>query len=344
MSPIERRRALILASAFLALAAASGPWAVCAQQAAGGTHRIGYLTEGETSETFVNFAKREKPRGYHRAFLRGLAEAGFIPGKNLTIEYRFAEGEAERLPDLANELLARKVEVIFSRTSGALAAAQATKTVPVVFIGITDPVASKLVKSLAHPGGNVTGISNQGLEINAKRLELLTAAIPSARRVAVLVHREHSLREQTKHDLAAAAPSLGVQVDFFEVAAPDQLVGAFAAMKAAGADTLIVQESGEFFLHRKEISQLALDSRLPAICHFVLFVRAGCLMSYGADFADIYRRAGDYVARILNGADPADLPVQQPVKFDLIINARTARALGVVLPRWMLMRADQVIE
>jgi putative ABC transport system substrate-binding protein len=344
MSLIERRRFAIAATVLLALAAAGGPWAVCAQQAARGTHRIGYLTEGGTSEAFVDYPKRKKPRGYHRAFLRGLAEAGFIPGKNLIIEYRFAEDKVERLPHLVNELLTRKVEVIFSRSSGALAAAQATKTVPVVFLGITDPVASKLVKSLAHPGGNVTGISNQGVEINTKRLELLTAAIPSARRVAVLIDHEHSLREQTKRDLAAAAPSLGVQIDFFEVAAPDQIVGAFAAMKAAGADSLLVQESGEFFLHRKEISQLALDNRLPAICHFLLFVRAGCLMSYGADFADIYRRAGDYVARILNGADPADLPVQQPVKFDLIVNARTAKALGVVFPRSMLLRADQIIE
>ena len=342
MSLIERRRFLSAASALLVLAAGGMPWSVYAQQLAHATHRIGYLTEGYRNEVFD--AKRKKPSGYQQAFLRGLAEAGFIPGKNLTIEYRFAEGKVERLPDLANELLARKVEVIFSRSSGALAAAQATKTVPVVFLGITDPVASKLVKSLAHPGGNVTGISNQGVEINTKRLELLTAAIPSARRVAVLIDHEHSLREQTKRDLAAAAPSLGVQIDFFEVAAPDQIVGAFAAMKAAGADSLLVQESGEFFLHRKEISQLALDNRLPAICHFLLFVRAGCLMSYGADFADIYRRAGDYVAKILDGADPADLPVQQPVKFDLDINAKTAKALGVVFPQSVLLRADHVVD
>ena len=342
MSLIERRRFLSAASALLVLAAGGMPWSVYAQQLAHATHRIGYLTEGYRNEVFD--AKRKKPSGYQQAFLRGLAEAGFIPGKNLTIEYRFAEGKVERLPDLANELLARKVEVIFSRSSGAVAAAQATKTVPVVFIGITDPVAGKLVQSLARPGGNMTGISNQGLEVNTKRLELLKTAVPSVRHVAVLMDRGHALREQTKHDLAAAAPSLGVQVDFFEVAAPDELVGAFAAMKAAGADALLVQESGKLFLHRKEISQLALDSRLPAICHFVLFVRAGCLMSYGQDFADIYRRAGGYVAKILDGADPADLPVQQPVKFDLDINAKTAKALGVVFPQAILLRADRVIE
>jgi len=318
--------------------AAGLPSAVCAQQSAHAPRRIGFLAQSS------DFAKRKTPSPYHQAFLRGLAEAGFIPGKNLTIEYRFAEGKAERLADLASDLVARKPEVIFAWSNGALAVAKATKTVPLVFIAITDPVANKLVQSLAHPGGNATGISNQGIEITVKRLELLKTAVPTLRHVAVLTHRRHTLREHTKRALEAVAPSLGLRVEFFEVATPDQIADALAAMKAAGADSLLVQEYDEFVLHANEISQRALESHLPASCQFVLFVRAGCLMSYGQNFVDIFRRAGGYVARILNGAEPANLPVEQPVKFDLAINATTAKALGVVFPRSILLRADHVIE
>jgi ABC-type uncharacterized transport system substrate-binding protein len=338
MSLIERRRFLILGSASLALAASSGLHAVHAQQTPHGLRRIGFLSEKS------DFAKRKKPSALHQAVLQGLADAGFVDGKNLIIEYRFADGKRERLPHLARELVARKVEVIFSYASGANEAAAATKTVPVVFVGITDPVASGLVRSLAHPGGNVTGISNQGLEINTKRLELLKAAIPSLQRVAVLMYRAHTVGQQIEHDLAAAAPSLGVKVDFFEVQAPSQIPGAFTAMKAAGADALLIQEHDEFYLDAKQISQLALDSRLPAMCWASPFVQAGCLMSYGPDFLDIARRAGGYVARILKGANPADLPVEQPIKFEFVINAKTAKALGLTIPPSVLLRANRVIE
>jgi len=300
--------------------------------------RIGYLSPDN------DYAKRKKPSAYHRAFLRSLAEHGFVVGKNLIIEYRFAERKSERLPDLASELIARKVEVIFSWSSAARAAAEATKTVPVVFIGITDPVAMGLVESLAHPGGNVTGVSNQGLEINTKRLELLKAAVPRVQRVAVLMHRRHSMRERMQHDLRAAAPSLGIRVDFFEVQAPNQIEGAFAAMKAAGADSLLLQEFDEFTTYGKQISQLALGSRLPAMCHFALLVQEGCLMSYGQNFLDIFRRAGGYVARILEGTNPAEMPVEQPTKFDFVVNIKTAKVLGLTFPPSILLRADRVIE
>ena len=340
MSLIERRRSLILATAFLALAAVTGANTVCAQHTPRELRRIGYLSEfGDFSKT-----RRKKPSAPRQAFLDGLAEAGFVNGKNLIIEYRSAHGRRERLPDLARELVARKVEVIFSWASGAEAAAEATQTVPVVFMGITDPVASGFVQSLAHPGGNVTGISNQGLEINPKRLELLKAAIPSVQHVAVLTHRAASLREQRERDLAAAAPSLGVTVDFFEVQAPNQIPAAVAAMKAAGADALLIQEFDEFHLQRKQISQLALDSRLPAMCFLEDFVQAGCLMSYAPDLLDVFRRAGGYVARILKGADPADLPVEQPTKFNFVVNAKTAKAIGVTFSQSTLLRADRVIE
>jgi len=299
-----------------------------------GPRRIGFLSLG------YDYAKRKKPSSIHQAFLRGLAEQGFVVGENLTIEYRFAEGKNERLPDLARELVALKVEVIAGCCAAGIAAAKATKTVPVVFGGITDPVANRLVQSLAHPGGNVTGMSNQGLEINVKRLEYLKAAIPSVQRVAVLMSRRHSLAERMQHDLQVAAPSLGIRVDFFEVQAPKQIEDAFAAMKAAGADSLLLQENYEFDRHAKKISQLALDGRLPAMCHFERFVQEGCLMSYGQDFLDISRRTGGYVAK----TNPADLPVEQPTKFDLVVNLKTAKALGVTIPPSILLRADRVIE
>lgn len=338
MSLIERRRFFILASGFLALAAASGLHAVDAQQTPHELRRIGYLT------AFGDYSKHKKPSAFRQAFLDSLAEAGFVDGKNLIVEYRSAHRRMERLPELARELVARKVEVIFSVSTAATPTAEATKTVPVVFILVTDPVASRLVRSLAHPGGNVTGISNQGLEINVKRLEWLKAAIPSSQRVAVLMHRKHMLSAQMEHDLAAAAPSLGVKVDFFEVKAPNEIPGAFAAMKASGADSLLIQEFDDFYRQREQISQLTLNSRLPAMCFIEAFVQAGCLMSYGQNLLDIVRRGGGYVAKILKGANPADLPVEQPTRFDLVINAKTATAIGVTIPRSVLLRADRVIK
>ena len=338
MRLIERRRFLILASAFLALAAGSGLHAVHAQQSPHGLRRIGYLAP------FGDYSKGKKPSAIRQAFLDSLADAGFVDGKNLIIEYRSAHGKPERLPELARDLVARKVEVIFSVSTGANAAAEATKAVPVVFILVSDPVASNLVRSLAHPGGNVTGISNQGLEINTKRLGLLKAAIPSSQRVAVLIHRKHPLHEQMEHDLAAAAPSLGVKVDFFEVQAPNQIPGAFAAMKAAGADSLLIQEFDEFYLQRAQLSKLALDDRLPTMCFIAALAQAGCLMSYGPNLLDIWRRAGVYVGKILRGANPADLPVEQPTKFDFVINVKTAKAIGVTMLPSVLLRADSVIK
>jgi putative ABC transport system substrate-binding protein len=332
MSLRGRRLCWALAAAILLASPSVG-----AQQA-DGPRRIGFLSERG------DFAKRKQPSPFHQAFLRGLAEQGFVVGKNLSIEYRFAEGDTERLPDLARELVARKVEVIFGCCAAGFAVAKATKTVPVIFAGITDPVANGMVQSLAHPGGNVTGISNQGLEITTKRLELLKAAVPSVRRVAILMSPEHSLATRMQHDLLAAAPSLGIRVDFFEVQAPNQIEDAFAAIKSAGADSLLVQNFHKFLVYRKQISQLALDGGLPAICPFDFFVQEGCLMSYGQDFLDISRRTGGYVAKILEGANPADLPVEQPTKFDLVLNLKTAKALDLTIPPSILLRAARVIE
>ncbi len=338
MSLIERRRFLGAAAVVLAMVAAGHPHAVFGQQPPRGLHRIGFLSGGG------DFAKREYPSPYHQAFLRGLAEQGFVVGENLTIEYRFADRDFERLPGLARELVAQKPEVIFGCCHAGGAAAKATKSLPVVFAGITDPVASGMVQSLARPGGNVTGVSNQGLEINTKRLELLKAAVPTVRRVAVLMYGSHGLVEQMQHDLQAAAQSLGIRVDFFEVEAPNQIEGAFAAMKAADADSLLVQEARVFNFHAKQIARLALDGRLPSMCFLALSVQEGCLMSYEQDFVDMSRRAGGYVAKILKGASPADLPVEQPTKFTLFVNLKTAKALGLTMPPSILLRADRVIE
>jgi len=328
---IERRRFLVATCALLVVRA------VRAQQTQT-VRRIGYLSAGNS------YAKRKTPSAYNQAFLRGLAENGFVVGKNLSIEYRFAEGQSERLPALAAELVERKVEVIFGWSTAARAAAKATRSIPVVFTAITDPVSSGLVQSLAHPGGNVTGLSNQGLDLGAKRLQLLTTAVPRARRIAFLAYPKAANYEVQRQTLEAAASSLGIELRLLGVNGPEGLAGAFVAMRNAGADALLVQEYSMFALARKKIAALALESRLPTMCEFAAYVQAGCLMSYGQDFVDVWRRAGGYVARILKGADPAGMPVEQPTKFELTINMRTARALDLTIPQSVLLRADRVIQ
>ncbi len=330
---MRRREAIAALTAMLAVAGASVP-----SSAQGAERRIGYLHPG------ADFAKRKTPSPHHEAFLKGLAEQGFIPGRNLVVEYRFAEGRNERLPALAAELVERKVEVIFGWADAARAAARATRSIPVVFTAIADPVIDGLVQSLAHPGGNVTGFSNQGLELDAKRLELLKAAVPSARRVAVLAEIGHSLYRQQKSSLESAARSLGLELHFVEIRGPARLPQAFAAIKAARADALLVQERPVFNFDRRGIAGAAVENRLPAMFEHADFVRDGGLMSYGPDFVDVWRRAGDYVGRILMGAVPAALPVQQPTRFELVVNRKTAREIGVEIPRSVLLRADWVIE
>jgi ABC-type uncharacterized transport system substrate-binding protein len=300
--------------------------------------RIGYLTAGS------DFTKRKAPSAYHQAFLRGLTENGFAVGKNLSIEYRFAEGRNERLPALAAELVERKVEVIFAWSTGALAAAKATRSIPVVFTAITDPVKAGLVQSLAHPGGNVTGLSNEGLDLSAKRLELLKTAVPRVRRIAFLACPKHSDYEGQRRRLEAAGSPLGVEMRFLEVNKPEEIAGAFVQMRHVGADALLVQEYSMFALARKKIAALTLEGRLPTMCESAGYVQEGCLMSYGQDFVDVWRRAGGYVARILKGADPAAMPVEQPTKFELVINMKTAGAFGIEIPESILVQANRVIE
>lgn len=326
-----RRRFLIATSALLAVPA------VRAQQTQT-VRRIGFLTLGS------DFRKRGTPHPYSRAFLRGLAENGFVVGRNLVVEYRFAEGRTERYPALVANLIQQHVEVIFGWGRGPIVAAKATRTIPIVFVGETDAVAFGLVKSLSHPGGNVTGFTNQGLELAPKRLELLKTAVPDARRIAYLVYATHPLYGRQLREVEAAARRLGVQLRVVQLKARDALSDAFLEMKSARFDAVLVEENQFFNTTRREIADLALEDRLPTMCEHAAFTQVGCLMSYGPDFLDVWRRAGVTVARILKGANPSDMPVEQPTKFEFVVNKKTAGALGLTIPQSVLLRADRVIE
>jgi ABC-type uncharacterized transport system substrate-binding protein len=282
------------------------------------------------------------------AFRQGLRELGYVEGRNIVIEYRSAEGHLERFPSLVAELVALQVDVILvANTRAALAAEQATRTLPIVFASVPDPVKEGLVKSLARPGGNITGVSILAAELVGKRLELLKQAVPRATRIAVLWHPGDYV-ERTERDMLkeaeAVARALGVRLQFVGARAPEHFDKAFAEMATARADALTVLPSVQFSTEVRRLADLTAKNRLPAVFPVREFVDAGALMSYGPDFADGYRRAATYVDRILKGAKPADLPVEQPTKFELVINLKTAKALGLTIPQSVLVRADQVIE
>jgi putative ABC transport system substrate-binding protein len=313
------------------------PLAAEAQQAAK-VPRIGFLS--------LNLAPNSH---LHEAFRQGLRDLGYIQGRNIVIEIRDAEGKYERLPALAAELVALKVDVIVTGggTPPALAAKQATKTIPIVFASAPDPVTDGLVASLARPGGNVTGLSNINPELVGKCLEQLKQAVPGVSRVAVLWQPgfmdERTDREMLKaEDVAARA--LGVRLQVVEARGPADLDRAFSDMTKARAGALTVLPSAMLFTERRRLVDLATKTRLPAVYPQKEFVEAGGLMAYGPSLADLFRRAATYVDKILRGAKPADLPVEQPTKFELIINLKTAKALGLTIPPSLLQRADQVIE
>ena len=264
------------------------------------------------------------------------------------IEYRDAEGKFERLPALAAELVALKVDVIVAPgTPAALAAKQATRTLPIVFAAAADPVTSGLVTSLARPGGNVTGLSVLAPELVGKCLEQLKQAVPGVSRVAVL-WQPGALGERTEKDMLkgaeVAARALGVRLQFVEARGPADFDRAFSEMTRARAGALTVCGSAMFFIERRRLVDLAAKNRLPAVYPLREYVDAGGLMAYGPNLADLFRRAATYVDRILKGAKPGDLPVEQPTKFELVINLKTAKALGLTIPPSLLPRADQVIE
>jgi len=282
------------------------------------------------------------------AFLQGLRDLGYVEGRNLVIEYRDAEGKLERLPTLAAELVALKVDVIVAATTpGALAAKQATKTIPIVFAVAADPVTDGLVASLARPGGNVTGSSYLGTDLIGKLLELLKQAVPGVVRVAVL-RQPSFVPERTEKDIQkgaeVAARALGLQLHFVEARGPDDFERAFLDMTKARAGALMALGGNMFFSERRRLVNLAATNRLPGVYGLREYVDAGGLMSYGANQVDLFRSAATYVDKILKGAKPGDLPVEQPTKFELVINLRTAKALGLTIPQSVLGRADEVIQ
>ena len=282
------------------------------------------------------------------AFLQGLREHGYVEGRNVVIEYRDAEGKPERFPAFADELLALKVDIIFApSTPAALSSKQATKTIPIVFAGAADPVTDGLVASLARPGGNVTGLSNLSTELVGKRLEQLKQVAPGVSRVAVLWHQQGGTDGRTEKDMLnaaeVAARSLGVQLQRVETRGPADFERAFSEMTKARAEALTVLPIAMFGVDRKRLVDLAAKYRLPAAYPAREYVDAGGLMAYGANLADLHWRAATYVDRILKAAKPGDVPVEQPTKFELVINLKTAKDLGLTIPPSVLARADELV-
>jgi len=281
-----------------------------------------------------------------QAFQQGLRDLGYVEGQNLIMEYRYAEGSAERLRDHAAALVQLPVDVIVTvGASGTRGAQHATRTIPIVMTGNYDPVGQGFVASLAQPGGNITGLSNLGTELPGKRLELLKEVAPQSRRIAVLANPASPGYAPLLNNLTVAAEALKLFLHVVEVRRVEELDDAFAAMLRAGADALVVFAEPQLITpQRGRIADLAATSRLPAMYDGKLYVEAGGLMSYGASLPDLYRRATTYVDKILKGAKPADLPVEQPTKFELVINLKAARALGITMPPSLLLLADEVIQ
>lgn len=304
-----------------------------AQQPTGKFLRIGYLSTGSGTT--------DAPR--IEAFRQGLRELGYVEGKNINIEYRYAEGASERLPELAEELVRLKADVIVAPGTPAVQAIkQATTTIPIIFPGVADPVAFGFVASLARPGGNITGLTNFSPELSGKRVELLKEALPRISRVAVL--RDPRQPPDSFKETQIAGQSLALKLQSLEIRNATDVETAFSAMSRERAEAFITLPHAVVTFHRKRILELAGKSRLPSTHAERLWVEAGGLMSYGPDGIDIHRRAARYVDKILKGARPADLPVEQPTKFELVINLKTAKQIGVTIPQSVLYRADKVIK
>jgi putative ABC transport system substrate-binding protein len=292
---------------------------------------------------FLSVAAAKGPRS--AAFHRGLRELGYIEGTNVAIEYRWADYRLERLPALAAELVARKVEIIVAlEPPAAYAAAKATTRIPIVMRSTGDPVQEGLVASIARPGGNVTGLSSESSELHGKRLELLKELKSGIKRVAVFRNDSGPITKMRSDAIRAAAQTIGIEVVSIEVSSVDRLAEAFSSATRAGATGLILIRAPLFVSNRKRIVELAATHRLLAVYDERQYAEAGGLVSYGTRLADLYWRAATYVDKILKGAKPADLPVQQPTRFELVINLNAAKALGLSVPPALLARADQVIE
>ncbi len=323
-----KRRELLLVTGALLAAPLAG-----AQQAAR-VYRIGFVVSSSPSPA-------------SDAFRQGLRELGYVEGKNVVVEARFAAGRAERLSELVAEVLRLNVDVlVVTSTTGALAAKKATTTVPIVFAYLFDPVAGGVVASLARPGGNVTGVTGGvgGYGLAGKWVELLKEAVPHISHVALLSNSANSGVAALVREIDTAARTLKVKLDVLDAGNATNLDRAFAAIGASGAQGIIVMPEPFFFANRAKLVQFAASKRLPAMYFAKQFIDAGGLMMYAASQEDSYRRAAAYVDKILKGAKPADLPVEQPTRFELVINLKTAKALGIKIPQSILLRTTQVIE
>ena len=320
--------------ALLVLSTWTAPLAWCAAQP-GREYRIGYLSLPPIAET---------PSASQGAFLRAMEKLGYVHGKNLIIEYRSGEGNVEALPEAVLDLLDQKPAVIFaSGTSAALAAKQATRKIPIVMFA-SDPVANGIVASLAKPGGNVTGVSGVQIRLNAKRLEILKEALPRAARVAVLWSRAHPSHAQDLTAVESRAKELGLTVQPFDITRVEDLQAAFSRMSAARPDAILVMFDYRTVRFGELIAEFALKHGLPAMFGSRGSVNAGGLMSYGPNLTQVFARAATFVDRILNGADPQNLPVEQPTRFELVINRKTARAIGLEIPEPLLLRANVLVQ
>ena len=309
------------------------PLAAVAQQ--GKRVRIGFLSGNPPSDT----------RDAFDAFRMKLRDLGYVEGQNLLIESRYADAIYERLPQLVGELVRLRVDVIFTYgTPGSLAAKHATTTIPIVFAGVADPLEIGLVAALSMPGANVTGVTSNNPELSAKRVSLLKEGVPAASRLAVLANPEFKITPSMVTETTVAARALGVEVKVVETRRPQDLAKAFEAMSAAKANALVVLVDPMFIAERRRIAELALSSRIPAMYHLRQFVEAGGLISYGVEYTEAFQQGAVLVDKVLKGAKPAELPVEQPWRFALTINLRTAKALGLTIPQSLLLRADQVIE
>lgn len=304
-------------------------------QQGGKVPRIGVLIPGSRAIA--------KPRV--KAFQEGLRELGYVEGNNIVLEYRYAEGRPETLPKRVDELVQLKVDVIVTATSNATQAAKkATTTIPVVFATANDPVGDGHVASLARPGGNITGFSNLAPELNGKKLELLKETVSKLTRVAFLLRWGTSIGEQRFNETEIAAKNLGLRLLPLSAKGNEDLESAFSAVKSADAEALIVSPSTFSIEHRRRLIELTAKYRLPAIYPSPLFVEAGGLMSYGPDLINNWRRAAIYVDKILKGIKPGELPVEQPKKFEFVINLKTAKQIGLTIPPTVLARVDKVIK
>jgi ABC-type uncharacterized transport system substrate-binding protein len=315
---------------------ATWPLAVRAQQPAGRVYRVGLL----------GIASRQRALPYVEAFEDSLRRLGYRVGENVTIEYRFANGEMDRLPALAADLVRLGVDVIFAAFNPATVATMtATTTLPIVMVGTVDPVGTRLVASLARPGGNVTGLAvDAGGEILGKRFELLKEMMPNLSRLGIMWNPDVAVNRSRQAAMTETARTLGLTTIPVEVRGVDTLEQAFVTMTKEHAQAFVVQGDSVLHEYRGQIAEMAVRNRLPSAAVAKELAAAGFLLSYGADILDLYRRAASFADKIFKGAKPADLPVEQPIKFELVVNLKTAKALGLTVPPTLLARADEVIE